>query len=489
MAIIRRPRTPRVRGTPKNDSAESNAVRAAFGAAAEKVALSSTKSMIGHLLGAAGAVEVIVTIRALAEQLAPPTAGFTAFDAKCGLDAVPGTARPMTMDIALSNNFAFAGANATIALARPGYGRAGSLAPPAPERVVITGLGVYLGPARTAADAWRNYCAGTSSRSARDGLRFSMVESDLAHCAAPRERRRMDRLSRLALASCRDALEEAGLAGHERVGVVLGTGLGPMRSTLDFFLPTINGGPSLGNPAIFPNTVHSAAAGQVAMMLGARGPTSTATAMHAAGASALCIAYDLLRAGRADAILCPAVDELPPGVLDAYRALGLFSGPAASRYTLAEGGVTVLLERESAARARGARILGELAGHAAASDAIGIGRWDPLGGGVERAMRGALAEAGADAGELTAIWSNAAGLAVVDRPEERAIGRLSVPASCKIETPKRVLGEPVGAGAQLSVVLAVTGWTHGQPAGAALINSSSLGGTHFSLVLYPAGDQ
>ena len=150
-----------------------------------------------------------------------------------------------------------------------------------------------------------------------------------------------------------------------------------MSSTLGFFLPTINGGPSLGNPAIFPNTVYNAAAGQVAMVLGAKGPTSTATAMHAAGASALCMAYDLLRAGRADAILCPAVDELPPGVLDVYRALGLFSGPAANRYTLAEGGVAVLLERESAARARGARMLGELAGHATASDAMGIGRWDP----------------------------------------------------------------------------------------------------------------
>lgn len=351
---------------------------------------------------------------------------------------------------------------------------------------MITGLGVYLGPGTTAADAWRSYCAGTSAGSTQDGLRFSMVESDLAHCATPRERRRMDRLGRLAVASCRDALEEAGLAAHERVGVVLGTGLGPMSSTLGFFLPTINGGPSLGNPAIFPNTVYNAAAGQVAMVLGAKGPTSTATAMHAAGASALCMAYDLLRAGRADAILCPAVDELPPGVLDVYRALGLFSGPAANRYTLAEGGVAVLLERESAARARGARMLGELAGHATASDAMGIGRWDPAGGGVECAMRRALAESGVAVAELTAIWSNAAGLAAVDRPEEHAIARLSVPGGCRIEAPKRALGEPVGAGAQLSVALAVTGWAHGRPSGAALINSSSLGGTHISLVLRPA---
>lgn len=477
-------------GTPKNDSAESNAVRAALGPAAEKVALSSTKSMIGHLLGAAGAVEAIVTIAALEEQLAPPTAGFTGADPKCGLDAVPGTARPLTMETVLSNNFAFAGANATVALARPGRGPADPPAPPAPERIVITGSGVYLGSDTSAADAWQRYRAHGIPASAPDGarpgrgLRFSRVESDLDHCAAPRELRRMDRLGRLAVASCRDALREAGLTPDERAGVVLGTGLGALRSNIDFFLPTIDGGPSRGNPALFPNTVYNAAAGQVAMVLGAKGPTSTATALHAAGASALCMAYDLLRAGRADAILCPAVDDLPPFVLDAYRVLGA-PVPAEEHYTLAEGGVTLLLERESAARARGARILGEVAGHATASDAAGIGRWDPEGDGVERAMRDALADAGITVAELTAIWSNSAGLTAVDRPEDQAIGRLSVPDGCVIETPKRVLGEPVGAGAQLNAALAVTGWADGRPRGAALINSSSLGGTHTSLVIRP----
>ncbi|MCZ0982908.1 beta-ketoacyl synthase N-terminal-like domain-containing protein [Streptomyces diastatochromogenes] len=75
-------------GTEKNDSAESNAVRAALGGAAEKVALSSTKSMIGHLLGAAGAVEGVVTVLALRDQIAPPTASFTQADPQCGLDPV-----------------------------------------------------------------------------------------------------------------------------------------------------------------------------------------------------------------------------------------------------------------------------------------------------------------------------------------------------------------------------------------------------------------
>ncbi|MEW1720667.1 beta-ketoacyl-[acyl-carrier-protein] synthase family protein [Streptomyces sp. NPDC093109] len=472
-------------GTPKNDSAETNAVRAALGEAAEKTALSSTKSMVGHLLGAAGAVEAIVTVRALSEQLAPPTANFTAVDAKCGLDAVPGAARPLAMDVALSNNFAFAGANATVAFGRPG-GRLQELPAYPEERIVVTGIGVLAPAATSAPDLWRAYRDGAGSGRPAYGPGPARIGAELERYTTPRERRRMDRLGQFAVAACRSALDDAGLTPDERTGVILGTGLGPMRSTADFFLPTVAGGPAGGSPAIFPNTVYNAAAGQVAMVLGAKGPTSTVTAAHAAGASALCVAYDLLRSGRADALLCPAVDELTDQVVDAYRGLPLFGGPAGRNYTLAEGGVALVLERESAARARGARVLGVLAGHGSASDAAGVGRWDRSGAGVERAMRGALAAAGTETGRLTAIWANAAGLVPVDRPEARALARLAAPHGCPVESPKRILGEPVGAGAQLSAALALTGWREGGPAGPVLVNSSSLGGTHISLVLSPA---
>ncbi|WP_284734236.1 beta-ketoacyl-[acyl-carrier-protein] synthase family protein [Actinomadura sp. NEAU-AAG7] len=469
-------------GTPKNDSAESNAVRAALGEAAEKTALSSTKSMIGHLLGAAGAVEAAVTVLALRDQVVPPTAGFTRTDPRCGLDPVPGASRPTAMDAALSNNFAFAGANASLAFGRPGSPLAGP-PPTATEKVVVTGIGVISASGASGADLWRAYRAGERPETTDGAPRFARVEIDPRRDVPPRERRRMDRLGRLAVAAAREALEDAGLEGGERVGVIVGTGLGPMRSVADFLTPVLADGPAAANPAIFPNTVFNAAAGQVAMVLGTRGPTSTATAGHAAGASALCVAHDLLRTGRADAVVCPAVDELSPAVLEAYRALPLFSGPSGRRYTLTEGGIALVLERESAAKARNAPILGEFAGHGSASDARGIGAWAPDGDGLRRAMRAALDDGGVEPGELTAIWANAAGLMPVDRPETRAVRALAP--GCTVESPKRLLGEPVGAGAQLSAALALTGWRSGAPAGPVLVNSSSLGGTHYSLVLRP----
>nr|WP_248001765.1 beta-ketoacyl synthase N-terminal-like domain-containing protein [Streptomyces sp. RPA4-2] len=470
-------------GTPKNDSAESNAVRAAFGEAADKTALSSSKSMIGHLLGAAGAVEAIITVQALVEQTAPPTANFTGTDPKCGLDAVPDTGRELAMNAALSNNFAFAGANACVAFGWPSGRRFSVPAPPAAEKVVITG-GAAITAAGEGLDAlWEAWQHGGRLGTEEDGLHVARADFDPAAHISARDRRRMDRLSQLAVASCRAALAHAGLDADEHTGVVLGTGLGPMRSIEDFLLPVLGGCPDHGSPAIFPNTVFNAAAGQVAMHVGAKGPTSTVTTGHAAGASALTVAHDLLLQHRADAVLCPAVEDLSPGVLTAYRGLPLFTDTG---YTLAEAGITLVLERESSARARGARVLAEFAGHGTACDAVGVGRWDEDGEGVERAMHAALGHAGLHPGEVTAIWANAAGLTRADAPEALATGWLAAASGCPVHTPKQTLGEPVGAGAQLAALLAVTGWQEGTPAGPVLINSSSLGGTHISLVLRPA---
>lgn len=104
--------------TPLNDRIESRAVRNLFGDHAARLAISSTKSMIGHLTVAAGAVEAIATILAIQQNLAHPTINLDDPDPECGLDFVPNRARPMKIDVALSNSFAFGGQCASLALAR-----------------------------------------------------------------------------------------------------------------------------------------------------------------------------------------------------------------------------------------------------------------------------------------------------------------------------------------------------------------------------------
>jgi 3-oxoacyl-[acyl-carrier-protein] synthase II len=104
--------------TPAGDRAETVAMKRAFGEHARRLAVSSTKSMTGHLLGAAGVVEAIFSILAIRDRVAPPTINYHTPDPGCDLDYVPNTARQMDIDVALSNSFGFGGTNGSLIFRR-----------------------------------------------------------------------------------------------------------------------------------------------------------------------------------------------------------------------------------------------------------------------------------------------------------------------------------------------------------------------------------
>ncbi len=106
--------------TPLGDRAETIAIKGAFGEHAARLAVSSTKSMTGHLLGAAGVVEAIFSVLAIRDQVAPPTTNYETPDPDCDLDYVPNHARPMMIDVAVSNSFGFGGTNGTLVFRRFG---------------------------------------------------------------------------------------------------------------------------------------------------------------------------------------------------------------------------------------------------------------------------------------------------------------------------------------------------------------------------------
>jgi 3-oxoacyl-[acyl-carrier-protein] synthase II len=106
--------------TPLGDRAETVAIKHAFGAHATHLAVSSTKSMTGHLLGAAGVLEAIFSVLAIRDQVAPPTTNYETPDPDCDLDYVPNQARQMKIDAAVSNSFGFGGTNGTLVFRRYG---------------------------------------------------------------------------------------------------------------------------------------------------------------------------------------------------------------------------------------------------------------------------------------------------------------------------------------------------------------------------------
>jgi 3-oxoacyl-[acyl-carrier-protein] synthase II len=106
--------------TPAGDVAETQAVKRAFGDHVHKLAVSSTKSMTGHMLGAAGGAEALFTVLALRDQVMPPTINLDNPDEQCDLDYVPHTAREAKLNVALSNSFGFGGTNGTLVFRRFG---------------------------------------------------------------------------------------------------------------------------------------------------------------------------------------------------------------------------------------------------------------------------------------------------------------------------------------------------------------------------------
>jgi 3-oxoacyl-[acyl-carrier-protein] synthase II len=107
---------PHATSTPAGDLAETNAVKLVFGERSKRIAISGTKSMTGHLLGAAGAVEMVATTLAIVNSIVPPTINLDEPSEGCDLDYVPNVAREMNVDYAISNSFGFGGHNATLAI-------------------------------------------------------------------------------------------------------------------------------------------------------------------------------------------------------------------------------------------------------------------------------------------------------------------------------------------------------------------------------------
>jgi 3-oxoacyl-[acyl-carrier-protein] synthase II len=188
------------------------------------------------------------------------------------------------------------------------------------------------------------------------------------------KRRRMPRLCQMTIVAAREALglapgqkpEEAAIKRRyaaERIGVVLGTGLGALESTIEFTKSLIKGGVGAGSPAVFPYTVMNASAGLLAMEFGFCGPNVTVNHRALSVPEALATGAELLLTGRADAVLCGGCDELGPSLYHALWALGAladgFASPDGGRLfpyenknggvLPGEGAVICLLERETAA--------------------------------------------------------------------------------------------------------------------------------------------
>jgi len=305
------------------------------------------------------------------------------------------------------------------------------------RRVVITGMGSVSaagagGTAAVAEALERRACPIAPLKAFDVGGCTSLLaaEVDEARFMAqldPDSVRRLSRICRMTLAACRLAADESGIAGGDRLGLVVGSEYGDFRSGAEFFGGFLRRGPAGLSPMVFPSTVMNSMAAVAAIALGAKGPSVTLNQATVAGDLAVARAAALIADGRADAVLAGGVDEIFSDVYLNLARLGALSPmgggapegcrPYASDHNgpvLGEGATFLVLEDREAARARGAGIYAEVLGAAwgaipAAPHTTPAGRRD-----TRAIARGALSQAGIEAGSLARCYGSGNGDPALD---------------------------------------------------------------------------
>jgi 3-oxoacyl-[acyl-carrier-protein] synthase II len=330
--------------TPLNDSTESSALATVLGAELGRIPVSSSKGQIGHTLGAAGAIEAVISVLALSEKKLPPTVGLTDPDPACPLVHVPDVGRDVPeVRAVLSNSFGFGGMDAAVVVTEPER-----FAEPrwAPRDVVITAAALATG---------RGIERGDGSPEAAPPP--TVPDAVLALDAA--KARRFDRSAKLCVAVSAAALAEAGLATNgATTGIVFGSAFSAVDESAAFVQRIREKGPRLASPLEFPNLVPSSPIGNASVYLGLRGPALAVADLRTSAECAFATAVDLVAGGEAEAMVAGGL-AVKSDVIDAVFH-PLFDGEL-SPLPRVEGASAIVVESAAAAAARGARVLARVA--------------------------------------------------------------------------------------------------------------------------------
>ncbi len=289
------------------------------------------------------------------------------------------------------------------------------------KRIVVTGIGVVspVGVGKT--DYWNSLVSGVSGIGRIthfDPTDFDVQiaaevkDFDVTKWIDRKESRRMDRFVHFGVAAALDAIEDAGLkitsANAERVGVLVGSGIGGLKTLEEQVKVLVENGPSKISPFLIPMMIADMASGHISIITGAKGPNSTVVTACATGAHALGDSLEIIRRGAADVMICGGTEAAVTrvgvagfGNMKAMTSKYNDNPTKASRpfeagrdgFVIGEGAGVVVLESLEHAEARGAHIYCELAGYGMSGDAYHMTQPAAGGEGVARAMVAALKDA------------------------------------------------------------------------------------------------
>ena len=350
------------------------------------------------------------------------------------------------------------------------------------EKIVITGMGTVNPLGLNVAETWQNVVNGVSgvgkitlfdTTGWNVDIACELTGFDPTKYMDAKEARRRDRYEQMGVAAAREAITQSGLeindANRARIGVIVSSAIGGMKSLQDAIYTLKDEGPRRVSPFLIPMLMPNGAAGLIAIDYGIHGPSFSVTSACASGADGIGMAWLMLRAGIIDAAVTGAAEstvcETGVGAFDRIGAMSRQNDdysmtPAPfdknrDGLVMGEGAGVLVLERESIARARGALILGELAGYAATADAYHVTAPDANGAGGAAAIRAALASAQLNLDEVGYVSAHGTGTPLNDAAETKAIkGAFGADLAYKVpvSSTKSMTGHMMGATGALEAI-------------------------------------
>ncbi|GJM83413.1 MAG: beta-ketoacyl-ACP synthase II [Paenibacillus sp.] len=357
------------------------------------------------------------------------------------------------------------------------------------HRVVVTGMGVVTALGQDLDTLWDNLVQGKSGVSRVEAFDVSEYPTQIAASVKDfnpedyvdrKEARKMDRFVQFATAAAVNAMKDSGLniaeqADPERVGVMIGSGIGGLGTWEDQHNILLEKGPKRVSPFFIPMMIANMASGHVSILFGAKGPNTTAVTACATGTHSIGDSYKLIQRGDADVMICGGAEATirPTGMAGfcSMRAMSTRNDEPekASRpfdlerdgFVMGEGAGVLILESLEHALKRGAKIYGEIIGYGLSGDAHHMTEPDP--NGPERCMKMAIRDAGIAPEEVDYINAHGTSTPVGDRSETIAIKRAFGDHAYKlaVSSTKSMTGHLLGAAGGVEGVICGLTLQHG----------------------------
>ncbi len=355
------------------------------------------------------------------------------------------------------------------------------------KRVVVTGMGILSPVGNSLDEAWHNAANGVSGaehiQEFEDlGLKVTFGATvknfDAEAFLGRRDFRRTDPVTHMALYTCDQAVKDAGLTldgNNDRVGAVIGTGIGGIQSLLEGLVLYMEKGHTSVSPLLLPMMLPDSPAGKVAIQYGLRGPNMSISTACATGNNSIGEACEIIRRGAADVMVAGSAEAaLIPLTISSLSNMQAISRrnedpQGASRpfsgdrdgFVVGEGAAALVLEELEHARARGARIYAEITGYGSTCDAFHVTAPLENGEGAQRAMRMALQDAGLTPEDIGYINAHGTSTPLNDVSETRAIKGVFGDHAYKvpISSTKSVTGHLMGSAGSVEAVFSIKALT------------------------------